>query len=190
MGRIASYLPGLHLASVQTGVWTQKDCVNITEITDGDLSALRFKEVANCKKQKETVKTPLVRGRGSNPQPPGPQSDTLTSPLKGLDLFAGSIRPRIFRIRHPWGGTLCQNSQGRCGNHCKKQEEPVKTPLVPGGGSNPQPPGPQSDTLTSPLKGLDPFAGSVGSAYKPPTVTQLLPDPTLCDACVKFISSN
>ncbi|KAI8522258.1 hypothetical protein Bbelb_020120 [Branchiostoma belcheri] len=42
-----------------------------------------------------------------------------------------SIRPRIFRIRHPWSGTLCQNSQGRCGNHCKKQET-VKTPLVPG----------------------------------------------------------
>ncbi|KAI8484852.1 hypothetical protein Bbelb_374490 [Branchiostoma belcheri] len=77
------------------------------------------------------------------------------------------IRPRIFRIRHPWSGTLCQNSQGRCGNHCKKREEAVKTPLVPGRGSNPQPPGPQSDTLTAPLKGLDPFAGSVGTLQLP-----------------------
>ncbi|KAI8505419.1 Homeobox protein BarH-like 1 [Branchiostoma belcheri] len=29
-----------------------------------------------------------------------------------------------------------------------------------------------SDALTTPLKGLDPSAGSVGSAYKPPTVTE------------------
>ncbi|KAI8494105.1 hypothetical protein Bbelb_284520 [Branchiostoma belcheri] len=42
------------------------------------------------------------------------------------------IRPRIFRIRHPWSGTLCQNSQGRCGNHCKKQEELVETDKNPG----------------------------------------------------------
>ncbi|KAI8514063.1 hypothetical protein Bbelb_083870 [Branchiostoma belcheri] len=61
---------------------------------------------------------------------------------------ADGIRPRIFRIRHPWSGTLCQNSQGRCGNQCKKQEETVKTPLVPGRVSNPQPPGPHaSQTL-------------------------------------------
>ncbi|KAI8484952.1 hypothetical protein Bbelb_373590 [Branchiostoma belcheri] len=37
-----------------------------------------------------------------------------------------TIRPRIFRIRHPWSGTLCQNSKGRCGNHCKKQKEPYR----------------------------------------------------------------
>ncbi|KAI8514030.1 hypothetical protein Bbelb_083540 [Branchiostoma belcheri] len=56
-----------------------------------------------------------------------------------------------------------------------KQEEPVKTPLVPGRGSNPRPnPGtsPQADTLTSPLKGLDPFAES-------PTLMQSLRDQCL-----------
>ncbi|KAI8513870.1 5'-nucleotidase domain-containing protein 3 [Branchiostoma belcheri] len=89
------------------------------------------------------------------------------------ELRSLCIRPRIFRIRHPWSGTLGQNSQGRCGNHCKKQEETVKTPLVPGQGSNPQPPRPQSDTLTSPLEGLDPSAGSAISArpYHYPLIT-------------------
>ncbi|KAI8508173.1 hypothetical protein Bbelb_144130 [Branchiostoma belcheri] len=51
------------------------------------------------------------------------------------------IRLRIFQI---WSSTLCRNSQGRCGNHCKKQEEPVKTLLVPGRGLNPRPPGHQN----------------------------------------------
>ncbi|KAI8513579.1 hypothetical protein Bbelb_079030, partial [Branchiostoma belcheri] len=74
--------------------------------------------------------------------------------IGGAKVGTSTIRPRIFRIRRTSleRATLCQNSQGRCGNHCKKQEEPVKTPLVPGRGSNPQPnPGtsPQADTLTA-----------------------------------------
>ncbi|KAI8504908.1 hypothetical protein Bbelb_170170 [Branchiostoma belcheri] len=59
--------------------------------------------------------------------------DWLMTVLKREMNVENNIRPRIFRIRHPWSGTLCQNSQGQCGNHCKKQEEPVKTLLVPGG---------------------------------------------------------
>ncbi|KAI8491264.1 hypothetical protein Bbelb_308970 [Branchiostoma belcheri] len=58
-----------------------------------------------------------------------------------MDSTLSEIRPRIFQI---WSSTLCRNSQGRCGNHCKKQEEPVKTLLVPGRGSNPRPPGHQN----------------------------------------------
>ncbi|KAI8515835.1 Nucleolar MIF4G domain-containing protein 1 [Branchiostoma belcheri] len=48
-----------------------------------------------------------------------------------------AIRPRIFRLRHPWSGTLCQNSQGRCGNHCKKQGGASKNPSGPGPGFEP-----------------------------------------------------
>ncbi|KAI8506098.1 hypothetical protein Bbelb_164510 [Branchiostoma belcheri] len=76
-----------------------------------------------CKNKEETVKTLLIPGRGSNPRPPGHQSFIT----RRSNRSAEKIRPRIFRIRHPWSSTLCQNSQGRCGNHCKKQEEPVKT---------------------------------------------------------------
>ncbi|KAI8518810.1 hypothetical protein Bbelb_020670 [Branchiostoma belcheri] len=95
----------------------------------------------------ETVKTPSGPGPGFKPmpRPPRHQSDTLSKRSRPH----GRIRPRIFRIRHPWSGTLCQNSQGRCGNHCKKQEKTVKTLLVPGWGSPPRPPGHQSDTLTA-----------------------------------------
>ncbi|KAI8481936.1 hypothetical protein Bbelb_402980 [Branchiostoma belcheri] len=53
--------------------------------------------------------------------PPNDKCRLKPSVRGGLTLFCTTqIRPRIFRIRHPWSGTLCQNSQGRCGNQCKK----------------------------------------------------------------------
>ncbi|KAI8483640.1 hypothetical protein Bbelb_385780 [Branchiostoma belcheri] len=73
---------------------------------------------------------------------------------------------------------------GWCDVLCKKQEETVKTLLVPGRGSNPQPPGPQSDTLTARPKrsrpiglGEDRGVPAAGMGLFPAVLSQSLPPP-------------
>ncbi|KAI8509155.1 hypothetical protein Bbelb_130030 [Branchiostoma belcheri] len=93
---------------------------------------------------------PLLLGARRRQARPGQNANQEGTDARDINLLVnlrdpGKIRPRIFQIRHPWSGTLCQNSQGRCGNHFKKQRQAVKTPLVP----NPQPPVPNMADLSS-----------------------------------------
>ncbi|KAI8502392.1 hypothetical protein Bbelb_199800, partial [Branchiostoma belcheri] len=80
-----------------------------------------------CKKQEETVKTLLFPGRSPNPQTPGHQSFITRRSNHSAKRFVHESSE--FDIP---GAALF--SQGRHGNHCKKQRQAVKTPLVPGRG--------------------------------------------------------
>ncbi|KAI8491265.1 hypothetical protein Bbelb_308980 [Branchiostoma belcheri] len=81
----------------------------------------------HCNKQEEPVKTDWSRAGFEPTTKPGHQFVLESSEfdIPGAALFARTPRAGI-------------------GNHCNKQEEPVKTLLVPGPGSNPRPPEHQS----------------------------------------------
>ncbi|KAI8489922.1 hypothetical protein Bbelb_322830 [Branchiostoma belcheri] len=81
-----------------------------------------------------------------HPEPPSadpPYMEVDRSRLPGFSRVQGQFMDPL--VEKDQSRTFIAGSAGleprfdsRCGNHCKKQEEPVKTLLVPGRGSNPR----------------------------------------------------
>ncbi|KAI8518789.1 Calcium calmodulin-dependent protein kinase kinase 2 [Branchiostoma belcheri] len=103
-----------------------------------------------------------VTEKGSVPLPTEADNCTLVEVTDDEVTNCVKQVPQLNTLVRAGSALFARTPRASVGTTVRSRYKNSKNPLVPGRGSNPQPPGPQSDTLTTPLKGLDPSAGLVG----------------------------